>query len=141
MHCDPDDGNDTFTMVDMSLDDEAADEEYVAVEAVVCMHLTLTQKDQEVLLNPAGWLNDCILQAAQSLWKSSSLVLVASKYTFRADTQLYSAEERILHTCHGHWLTVSTLGLRDDGQVMVYDSLFSTVSLHVKKQIAACFEG
>ena len=36
---------------------------------------------------------------------------------------------------HGHWLTVSTLGQANDGEEMVYDSLYSTLSLHVKKQI------
>ena len=44
---------------------------------------------------------------------------------------------QILHTGHGQWLTVSTLGQAKDGEVTVYGSLYSTLSLHVKKHIAA----
>lgn len=60
------------TMVHISLADETDDEESVAVESAAWIkfnHLTLTQKDQEILSNPFGWLNDSITRVAQSLLK------------------------------------------------------------------------
>lgn len=102
-------------------------DESVAVESAARMkfnHLTLTQKDQEILSNLAGWLNDSFIQVAQSLWKKK-------QFPGYGVCQLCCGEERIypdsLHTSHGHWLTVSTLGLVNDSEVMMYDSLYSTM--------------
>ena len=145
MNCERDDGNDISTMVHISLTDERDDEEFVAVESAVWMkfnHFTLMQKDQEILSNSAGWVNDSIIQVAQSLLKKKTVSWFwrLSKYTFRADTQLCCREERIYPDSphwSWHWMTVSTLGLANDSEAMVYDSLSSTLSLHIQKQIAA----
>ena len=43
---------------------------------------------------------------------------------------------QILHNGHGHWLTISTVGVTHP-EVSVYDSMYPTTSTHVKQQIAS----
>ena len=44
---------------------------------------------------------------------------------------------QILYNGHGHWLTIPNIGAESDDEVLVYDSLYPTVSTCVHKQIAA----
>ena len=44
---------------------------------------------------------------------------------------------QILHDGHGHWLMVSTIGVKNDGEVHVYDSMYPSVGFYIKKQIAS----
>ena len=43
---------------------------------------------------------------------------------------------QILHNGHGHWLTISTVGVTHP-EVSVYDSMYPTTSMQVKCQIAS----
>ena len=44
---------------------------------------------------------------------------------------------QILYNGHGHWLTITNLGAESKDEVLVYDSLYPSVSTCVHKQIAA----
>ena len=44
---------------------------------------------------------------------------------------------QILYNGHGHWLTITNIGAEGHDEVLVYDSLYPTVSTCVHKQIAA----
>ena len=44
---------------------------------------------------------------------------------------------QILYNGYGHWLTIPNIGAEGDDEVLVYDSLYPTVSTCVHKQIAA----
>ena len=44
---------------------------------------------------------------------------------------------QILHDEHGHWLLVSMVGAKNDGEVYVYDSMFPSVGTYTRKQIAS----
>ena len=44
---------------------------------------------------------------------------------------------QILHNSHGHWLTVTNIGAQGSAEVLVYDSLYASISTSVQKQIAA----
>ena len=44
---------------------------------------------------------------------------------------------QILYNGHGHWLAITNIGAEGDDEVLVYDSLYPTVSTSAHKQIAA----
>ena len=44
---------------------------------------------------------------------------------------------RILNNGHGHWLTITTIGVENAGEVLVYDSLYRSVNTFIQKHIAA----
>ena len=43
---------------------------------------------------------------------------------------------QILHNGHDHWLTASTIGA-SEGEVFIYDSLYSRTNVKVKNQVAS----
>ena len=44
---------------------------------------------------------------------------------------------QILHDGFGHWLTISTIEAKSPTEVLVYDSMYTSISTNVKWQIAA----
>ena len=104
-------------------------------------HITLLQEDREILLNPCGWLNSSIIAAAQLLLKEqyeASSGLQDPCYGPSMAFEVVAGEfVQILHNGHGHWLTVTNIGAQGAAEVLVYDSLYASISTSVQKQIAA----
>lgn len=103
--------------------------------------MKLLEPDKKILLNSVGWVNDSIVNAAQRLLKRQfpeidgfqdvSLGLVLS---FEVQTGDFL---QILHA-NNHWLTVSTIACPHPS-VKVYDSLYKSVPMVAKSQIASLF--
>ena len=96
-------------------------------------NLGLSGSDRNCLLNPTSWLTDSIFDAAQKLVKQLSpvpgLESVACGLTMALAVQFV----QILNTGHGHWMTVSTIGV---AHPVVYDSLYSSAGTRLEAQIA-----
>ena len=100
----------------------------------------LDQSEKAILLTPTAWLTDSIIDASQKLL----LQKMPSNTGFQSITlgrTLYFEVQsnefvQILHNGHGHWLTISTVGMTHP-EVCVYDSMYPTTSTHVKHQIAS----
>ena len=101
----------------------------------------LSQKDREILLHPAAWLNDSIISAAQSLLKKENPMVGGFQPPYLGQTCGFDIQTgefvQILHDGHGHWLTVSTVGAEDGAEVYVYDSMYPTVGTYTKKEVAS----
>ena len=87
-----------------------------------------------------GWLTDNIIDEAQSLLKRQyphlnglQSVLLGLTLSYAIQTEEFI---QVLHTGHGHWVTVSTIGCRE-GEINVYDSLPPAPTPHMMNQIAA----
>ena len=102
---------------------------------------SLSQTDREILLSPTAWLNDNIICAAQMILKEQSVLQNGFQPSTRGQTYTFEIETddfiQILHNGCGHWLTISTIGAKDDAEVCIYDSMYPSVSTIVKSQIAA----
>ncbi len=94
--------------------------------------LKLFESDKKLLLDPVGWLNDSIVNAAQEVLKKQFPALgslqdvalgVCMNFKIQAGDFI-----QILHSNY-HWLTI---GL----QYPVFDSLYTSISTTVKAQIA-----
>lgn len=102
--------------------------------------LGLLDCDKDTLLDPVGWINDSIINAAQKLLKSqfssmNSLQDVALGYVMSYAIQTGEFIQ-ILHSADNHWLTISTIGLKHSC-VKVFDSLYDSIPMMVKAQIAS----
>ena len=100
---------------------------------------SLTHEDHAILLNPTAWLNDNIIDAAQRLLKQYSTAICGFQNTllgakFKPETEDFV---QILFDGREHWLAVSTVGTKADNVVMVYDSLYKSISSHTKQQVAS----
>ena len=102
-------------------------------------HMKLRQRHRESLLS-GQWLSDDIIDAAQSLLKLKSnvdgLQSVCATRTLSLDVQ-QSDFVQILHNGFNHWLTISTIGAENSGEVYVYDSMYCNTTPEVKKIVAA----
>ena len=102
--------------------------------------LKLTVHDKDVLLNPLGWLTDNLINAAQELIRREYQAVPSLQDVTNGRTLSYDGEAgefvQIVHNQHGHWLTISTIGVNHPA-VSVYDSMYRSVSTQVKAQIAA----
>ena len=111
-------------------------EEPVCVETYECKKLSeccqswipelgLSKPDRETLLNPAGWLTDSIVDAAQMLLKNTSpvpgLEFVACGLTMSFTIQ-HGDFIQILNAGKGHWVTASSIETTHP-VVHIYDSL------------------
>ena len=100
----------------------------------------LDQSQKTIILSSTAWLTDDIIDAVQKLLKKkmgakSGFQSVTLGHTLHFDVQSDQFVQ-ILHNGHGHWLTISTIGVRHP-EVSVYDSMYPTVSTHAKRQIAS----
>ena len=102
-------------------------------------HMILYERDHQILLNDR-WLNDAIVNAAQSLLKqqfhTAGLLDVCALQTLAVDIQHHSEFVQVLHNGSNHWLTVSNIGA-DEGEVYIYDSMYCSTTSAVKNAIAA----
>ena len=103
---------------------------------------TLTEEDKSILYSQTetAWLTDTIINAAQKLLSQKvplrngfQDVCCGRTYAFNVEASEFS---QVLHNGHGHWITITTIGAQE-GEVLVYDSLYPSVSSCVKRQIAA----
>ena len=98
--------------------------------------LNKTQKD---ILSSTGWLDDKIVNAAQSLLRKqfglAGLQNTTLGYTLTYDI-MRKQFVQILHNGQDHWLTVSTIGLQSS-YINIFDSMYSTLSSFCKDQICA----
>ena len=102
--------------------------------------LNLLERDRDILLNPAGLLNDSIIDAAQKLLKQafpalSGLQSVCCGLTMNFDIEP-SEFVQVIHNGRGHWLTISMIGTSHP-DVHVYDSMYPSAGTLVKAQTAA----
>ena len=101
----------------------------------------LCERDWFTLLSPTAWLTDDIINAAQKLLKTqfpavSGFQSVVCGLTMKFNVHVELGESiQILHTSQGHWLTDSTFGA-EHPEVRVYNSLYSTLPILAKAQIA-----
>ena len=98
------------------------------------------ERDRDILLNPAGLLNDSIVDAAQKLLKQafpalSGLQSVCCGLTMNFDIEP-SEFVQVIHNGRGHWLTISTIGTSHP-DVHVYNSMYPSAGSLVKAQTAA----
>ena len=102
-------------------------------------YMKLRERHREVLLSER-WLCDDIVNATQSLLKQQSningLQPVCATRTLSVDVQR-SDFVQILHNGYNHWLVVSSIGIKKDGEVYVYDSMYCNTTPEVKKIVAA----
>ena len=102
-------------------------------------HMKLRERHREVLRSER-WLCDDIVNAAQSLLKQKSningLQPVCATRTLSLDVQ-QSDFIQVLHNGYNHWLVVSSIGTKKDGEVYVYDSMYCNTTPEVKKIVAA----
>ena len=101
----------------------------------------MSKADKDILLHLRAWLNDSIIHAAQVLLKNQVPVIGGLQEPGKGQMCSFDIERgefvQILHDGHGHWLMVSTIGVKNDGEVHVYDSMYSSVRTYTKKQIAS----
>ena len=99
----------------------------------------LTKKDQAII-STNGWLTDNIVNTAQGLLKQQYPHINGFQNVVLGLTLSYTVQTeefiQVLHTGHGHWVTVSTVGCKD-GEINIYDSLPPAPTSHLMNQIAA----
>ena len=100
----------------------------------------LTTVDKEVVLNGLE-LNDMILNASQQLLHQQFPPIKGLRSTLSPVTNLGAWVNNYLQIFHcrtNHWTTASTIGCHE-GEVCVYDSLYTSVDDITKKSIADVF--
>ena len=102
--------------------------------------LHLLERDRDILLSPAGWLTDILIDAAQMLLRQAFPALSGLQSVCCGRTKNFIVEPaefvQVIHNGRGHWLTVSTIGTSHP-DIHVYDSMYPSVNTCVKAQIAA----
>lgn len=106
--------------------------------------LNLYPSDHHIVLSSVQWLNDNIINAAQTLLHPITSSVAGFQNTqlgknlkFKPVTQNFI---QILHINSSHWITISTIGCQK-GEVIVYDSRYSSLTLKTKLQIACIMKG
>ena len=101
----------------------------------------LSVKDRRVIASPHGWLTDAIIDGAQKMMKLENPALPGLQEVVTAQVQgldVVTGEfVQVLHDGEGHWVTVSSIGLKHPAEVLVYDSKYSSASESLKTQIAS----
>lgn len=101
---------------------------------------TLTKEDKSIPDSQTTWLTDTIIDAAQKLlkqkvWLKNGFQDVCCGRTYAFDIES-SEFTQVLHTGHGHWITVSTIGTQE-AEALTYDSMHPSISSSDKRQSAA----
>ena len=96
--------------------------------------------DGDLILSATGWMNSSIVSETQTLLKKMAPQLGGFQETCLGVSCGYTIETndlvQVLHNGSDHWLTISTIGARQD-EVFIFDSLYCSVSQSIKNQIAA----
>ena len=97
---------------------------------------TLTHKERDILISPAEWLSDPIINAAQLLLKKESGLLDFQETSLGMMLAYYDVLRggfiQILHDGFGHWLTINTIEATSPTEVFVYDSMYASSNTNVK---------
>ena len=97
------------------------------------------QAIREVLLSHTAWLNDDIVNAVLKLLRKANPAVPGLQDVCCGLTMNFDVEPgefvQILHTGHGHWNTISTIGMKH-AEVQVFDSVYMCVPTIAKAQIA-----
>ena len=98
----------------------------------------LTYADGDLILSATGWMNSSIVSETQTLLKKMAPQLGGFQETCLGVSCGYTIETndlvQELHNGDDHWLTISTIGARQD-EVFIFDSLYCSVFQSVKNQI------
>ena len=81
---------------------------------------------------------ECCTNTSKAKWfhyKMDSRMFAVAELSYAFDIESNEFTQ-VLHNGHGHWMTISTVGARE-AEVLVYDSLYPSVSSCVKRQVAA----
>ena len=107
--------------------------------------LQLRQEEKEILTHRGDWLNDRIIDAAQTLLKRQfpyrsgfDTVLKAANLSFDScpNTPFIQIVNRTAMKGEGsHWLTLSTIDCKLGNEVKIYDSAYETVSFDTQEAI------
>ena len=94
----------------------------------------------KVILQGNEWLTSNIINAAQVMLQDQFEFKTGFQDTENGVMLTFSIETdefiQILHNGHGHWLTITTIGTSHPG-VLVYDSMYSSASSSLRRQVAA----
>ena len=101
---------------------------------------SLTVSNKEEVLSPTGWLSDRIIEAAQLLMfqqyphmSGLQTPLLQQNLSFQVHTREFV---QIICVRNSHWVTISNVGCVE-GQVNVYDSMYSSVPESTVRVIAS----
>ena len=99
--------------------------------------IELSKADKDILLHSRAWLNDGIIHATQVLLKNQVPVIGGLQEPGKGQVCSFNIEQgefvQILHDGYEQWLMVSTIRVKNDGEVHVYDSMYSSVGTYTKK--------
>ena len=99
------------------------------------------RQGQSNSVEPSWMVNDNLIVAAQNLLKKQSS-MPGFQDTCLGQSMCFEIQQgefiQILHDGHSHWLMVSG-AITEDGvqEIHVYDSMYATVGIYTKKQIAS----
>ena len=100
----------------------------------------LSKSDRDVLLSPNAWLNDNFICTAQNILKQQIPFLQGLQVPSLGKTCSFDIVKQpflqILHDGKDHWILISTLGTKD-AEVQLYDSIYQSVNIKLKEQIAS----
>ena len=100
----------------------------------------LDYSHKHILLSQTAWLTDEIVNAAQRLLGKKMPTVTGFQDVVLGRTFSFNVQGdefvQILHDGHGHWLTISTIGVNYP-EVSVYDSMYPSTSTNAKNQIAS----
>ena len=103
--------------------------------------LRLSLEDQKILASPMGWLNDKIVDAAQTLLRNAHPAVPGLQPVSLGATCAFDIQTgefvQVLHDGTDHWLLISTIGVTHPAEVYVYDSMYSSASSSLQMQIAS----
>ena len=123
-----------------SIDVESYKPKSIKLAEMWVPELGLKQSDKEILLSHTAWLNDAIINVAQKLLKKANPAVPGLQDVVCGLMMNFDVEPgefvQILHTGHGHWNTVSTIGVRHS-EVQIFDSMYICMPTMAKAQIAS----
>ena len=92
---------------------------------------TLTSTNREEVLSPTGWLSDSVIHSAQLLMLQQFPHVSGLQTPVLQQTLAFQVHKgefvQIICVGNSHWCTVSNISC-DEGEVKVYDSLYSSIS-------------
>ena len=102
--------------------------------------LKLCHSDKKILLATTGWLNDQIINAAQQLLRKQFPLLSGLQNVTLGLVMSFEIPGKefiqILHSPVNHWVTVSTIGIEESNQIILFDSKYVTLTTLLNAQIA-----
>jgi len=103
--------------------------------------ITLYESEKDII-ESGDWLTDNVIDAAQKILAAQfkarfgeagfQSVSLGSTFAFAVESDKFV---QVLHNGYNHWLTISSVGTTP-GQMLVYDSMYSSAGEATKQQIA-----